>query len=75
MNKTIEAIYTDGVIKPLEKVALKDKEKVRITIVRTDAPARKKRKLDPHNDPLLNLIGDVSIGSLAQNIDRDLYGE
>ncbi|MDI9611097.1 MAG: antitoxin family protein [Archaeoglobales archaeon] len=32
MAKTIEAIYEDGVFKPLEKVDLKNGEKVRLKI-------------------------------------------
>ncbi len=32
MDKVIEAIYENGVFKPLEKVDLKDGEKVKITI-------------------------------------------
>jgi len=31
--------------------------------------------LDPAKDPILKFIGGVSHGSLAQNIDRELYGE
>ncbi len=34
MGKAIEAIYEKGVFKPLEKVDLKDGERVRITISR-----------------------------------------
>ena len=31
-------------------------------------------RLDPSKDPLLKLIGKVSHGSLAQGIDKELYG-
>jgi hypothetical protein len=35
-----------------------------------------KRKLDPKKDPILRYyIGGVSHGSLAKDIDRELYGE
>lgn len=30
---------------------------------------------DPEDDPILKSIGSVSHGSLAQNIDEELYGE
>ncbi|ELS02493.1 hypothetical protein Xen7305DRAFT_00022070 [Xenococcus sp. PCC 7305] len=33
----------------------------------------KKDKAELHYDPLNNFIGSVSDGSLAQNIDRELY--
>jgi hypothetical protein len=32
-------------------------------------------ELNPEDDPILDAIGSVSHGSLAQNIDEDLYGE
>ena len=32
------------------------------------------RELDPAKDPLLQFIGRVSHGSLAKDIDNDLYG-
>ncbi len=35
MVKVIEAIYVDGVFKPLEKVDLKEGEKVRIRVERS----------------------------------------
>jgi len=31
--------------------------------------------LDPKKDPILKYIGGVSHGSLAKDIDRELYGE
>lgn len=40
MSKVIEAIYENGVFKPLEKVDLKDGEKVRITISREKKTSR-----------------------------------
>lgn len=30
--------------------------------------------LDPDQDPLLNYVGRISHGSLAQGIDKELYG-
>ena len=34
-----------------------------------------KLELEPGNDPILKFIGGVSHGSLAKDIDSDLYGE
>ena len=31
--------------------------------------------LEPAKDPILKYIGGVSLGSLAKNIDSELYGE
>jgi hypothetical protein len=33
------------------------------------------RDLDPTKDPILKFIGGVSHGSLAKDIDKELYGE
>jgi len=40
MAKVIEAVYEKGVFKPLEKVDLKDGERVRITISREEKTSR-----------------------------------
>ena len=40
MAKIIEAIYEKGVFKPLEKVNLRDGEKVRITISRREKTSK-----------------------------------
>jgi len=37
--------------------------------------AEKADDLDPKKDPLLKYIGGVSHGSLAKDIDRELYGD
>ena len=36
---------------------------------------KKRSDLDPGRDPILEFIGGVSHGSLAKDIDRELYGE
>ncbi|BDC50355.1 hypothetical protein F183_A26710 [Bryobacterales bacterium F-183] len=38
MQTTIEAVYEGGVLRPLEPLALKDHEKVRITLTVADKP-------------------------------------
>jgi ElaB/YqjD/DUF883 family membrane-anchored ribosome-binding protein len=35
---------------------------------------RAQESLDPQKDPILNFIGGVSHGSLAHEIDKELYG-
>ncbi|HEX3036209.1 MAG TPA: antitoxin family protein, partial [Thermodesulfobacteriota bacterium] len=54
MAKTIEAIYKDGVIKPLEKVELKENERVRVTIIRMKKAEIEELEVDPKKDPILN---------------------
>lgn len=46
---------------------LSKEKKARVTEPRED--------LDPAKDPILQFIGRVSHGSLAKDIDRELYGE
>jgi hypothetical protein len=41
---------------------------------RTDEHQEQEPKLDPSRDPLLQFVGKVSHGSLAQGIDEELYG-
>ena len=36
---------------------------------------KQKFNLDPEKDPILEFIGGVSHGSLAKDIDNELYGE
>ncbi len=37
--------------------------------------AKQRSNLDPIKDPILGFIGGVSHGSLAEDIDKELYGE
>lgn len=37
-------------------------------------PSKKRGDLDPDNDPILNFIGGISNGSLAKDIDKEIYG-
>lgn len=50
MQKTIDAIYEKGVIKPLEKLALSESQKIRVTIDTTESTAASTKamiKADP----------------------------
>jgi len=38
MTKTIEAIYTDGVLKPTAELPLRDNQRVRLTVETIDEP-------------------------------------
>lgn len=68
MNEQVEAIYKDGVFRPLDQVDLPEGERVRLTIV----PSVKET-----NDPAYNLAEmaeETGIPDLASNIDHYLYG-
>ena len=40
MTQKVEAIYTDGVLKPTRELALRDKQRVRLTVETLDEPER-----------------------------------
>lgn len=69
MHETIEAIYEDGVFKPLKKPHLKEHEKVELTVSTGS-------EID---DPVKNAlsiigIGESSFSDTAENHDEYLYG-
>ena len=39
MTQKVEAVYTDGILKPTRKLSLKDKQRVRLTVETIDEPA------------------------------------
>jgi hypothetical protein len=74
--------------KPLKEQLIKELEKLPETRLRealdfvgylraredTEAARKLPHNLDPQKDPLLKFIGGVSHGSLAKDIDEELYG-
>lgn len=71
MQETIQAVYENGVIKPLQEVHLREHEKLTVTISKTK-PARKEKVAHP----AMGLVGifDSSIGDLSKEHDEYLYG-
>lgn len=63
---TIEAIYEKGVFRPIEKVELKDGEKVEITI--------KLFAVKDSAETIPDLAMDLGVSDFAENIDHYLYG-
>jgi predicted DNA-binding antitoxin AbrB/MazE fold protein len=39
MTQKVEAVYTDGILKPTRELSLKDKQRVRLTVETIDEPA------------------------------------
>lgn len=39
MTQKVEAVYTDGILKPTGELSLKDKQRVRLTVESIDQPA------------------------------------
>jgi predicted DNA-binding antitoxin AbrB/MazE fold protein len=44
MAKSIKALYEDGVFKPLGKVRLKDRQRVKLTVVESEKPSKRLSK-------------------------------
>ncbi|MBI5748925.1 MAG: antitoxin family protein [Nitrospinae bacterium] len=70
MQETVEAIYEDGVIKPLQKLRIKEHQKLTVTISRRSA------KVKPEN-PAMSLVGifESGIKNLSSEHDKYLYGK
>jgi len=81
MAKTIRAIYQNGVFKPLTKVQLKDKQKVKLTVIgdkKQTKPAASRRPITPigvTSHPAYRIVGLFKSGhhDLSKNHDKHLY--
>ncbi len=70
MPKTIEAIYEDGVFKPLKKLRLSEQQKVELTILTEN-------EIDSMTKTALDIIGigKSSFKDTAKKHDEYLYGK
>ena len=86
MSKAFNALYEDGVFKPLDKVRLKNKQRVKLTVTEPETQpkrvAKSKRKpraksvgVDVACHPTHQIVGLFKSGvhDLAKNHDRHLY--
>jgi predicted DNA-binding antitoxin AbrB/MazE fold protein len=86
MVKSINAFFENGVFKPLEKVRLKERQKVKLTVIESSKPARRvgkktakrrqaSRQIDIASHPTYRIVGLFKSGvhDLAENHDRYLY--
>ncbi len=76
-----EEVLKDKVIKDIEKLP-EDKLQEVLDFIRYLLSKEKgikstepEEELDPSKDPILRMIGRVSHGSLAKDIDKELYGD
>jgi len=70
MTQTIRAVYENGVLRPLDAIALKEHEEVKVTVESGgwgDGPA-------PDDDPLAGLRVRTGIHDLAENVDDYRFG-
>jgi predicted DNA-binding antitoxin AbrB/MazE fold protein len=72
MSQTIDAIYEDGVLKPLEKLVLGEHQQVRI-IVESQNTTNTAREQDV-DDPLIGVRAATGIADLAEHFDAYRLG-
>ncbi len=68
MSEAVEAIFENGVFRPLRPINLEEGERVQLTVTSADSRAD-----DPAAD-FSDLAVDTGIPDLATNIDHYLYG-
>jgi len=70
MPKTIEAIYEDGVFKPLKKIRMNERQKVQLNVYTKD-------EIDAVNKAAFSIIGigESAFKDTAQKHDEYLYGK
>ncbi len=73
MSQTIDAIYEDGIFRPLQGVKLRDRQRVRIEIMPEDDLAL----LESQKKALIELagIGSSGLPDIAREHDRYLYSK
>ena len=57
MSKSINALYEDGVFKPLNKVRLKNRQRVKLTVVESEKPSRRLSKSRAKRRPVSSRVG------------------
>ena len=76
MTKTVEAIYKDGVFKPLKKIRLPEYERFKLIIAPIKVDERKIKKIVERQKKALKEligIGDSGLGDISKNHDKYLY--
>jgi predicted DNA-binding antitoxin AbrB/MazE fold protein len=68
MNKQVEAVYENGLFRPLSRVNLPEGERVRLTVMTLG-----EKIIDPAYN-LAEIAEETGIPDLATNIDHYLYG-
>jgi len=75
MVRVVEAIYEDGVLKPLEKLDLAERQHVRVTVQPNEEPGGdEKAHEDATADPLAGLRVRTGISDLAERFDDYRFG-
>ena len=72
MSRTIEAIYENGVFKPLSKIEIEEHTKLTIVLPTESEGISSK---ESHLDGMIDLAEECSDSDLSAHHDRYLYGE
>lgn len=76
MTKTVEAIYENGVFKPVKKVRLPEHERFKLIVSPVEEDEREIKKIvERQRKALLSIagIGDSGLGDVSRNPDKYLY--
>jgi predicted DNA-binding antitoxin AbrB/MazE fold protein len=57
MAKSIKALYEDGVFKPLNKVRLKNRQRVKLTVVESEKPSKRLARSTAKRHPASSRVG------------------
>lgn len=71
MNKTIRAIFENGVLRPFEDIELEENAEVVVTV---ESMPHSTSELESENDPLAGISFASGTGDLAQNFDDYRFG-
>lgn len=71
MPHVINAVYEDGVLKPLEKVSLKEHEKIKIILANEESPVQAECSLAG----IIDIAKGCPDTDLSIHHDKYLYGE
>ncbi|MBI4715664.1 MAG: antitoxin family protein [Nitrospirae bacterium] len=58
MHKTIDAIYEDGIIKPLEKLVLPNLQKIKVTIDTTESIAASTKAMIKARSDVVQVVAE-----------------
>jgi len=74
MQKTIKAIYENGVLKPLQKVKFRERQKITLTILKAETPKIvKRKKAKQHPIYRISNLFESGLKDLSQSPDKYLY--
>lgn len=81
MAKSIKALYEDGVFKPLTKVRLKNRQRVKLTVIERNEPSKSSsnhrpgRRVGVMSHTANRIVGLFKSGlhDLSKNHDKHLY--